>query len=207
MHGPILINCIEGLSASSRAKKVTISYLAKRQIKKFLKQYPDELIIYNKADSSKRSAVKDSLKFIKNNSHYGVKNTSLLLIGKSMGGAKTWWMLKDKWKKLYNFKRIYVLTVDPHGPIVGDGTVGPYGKNKELPYHKYWRKKQYQDIDLTLINLYQHDAFPHGAYFNGAYNIRFGKGADHWNITNVKSKHSKNTKKWLYTGLLWLRGE
>lgn len=201
----ILVNCIEGFSASSRKDSITISYLVKKQIKEFVTKYPKQMVMFHAVYSNRVSAIDDSIRFIKNNSYYGIDNTSLFLVGKSMGGAKTWWLLKDRWKDIKNFGKIYVLTIDPHGSIVGDSSVGPYGKNKVLPYSKKWRKKQYRESALCLVNMYQHSSWPHGAEFNGASNIEFDKGADHWNITNHKSRHSKITCQQILNGLEWLR--
>ncbi len=202
----IIVNCMEGLSASSREEEDTVSNIVKHQITEFLKTNSDAAIMFNEVSSKGDQYVDDSLKFIFNNTHYGKENTGLLLTGKSMGGVKTWWMLKSHWKKLKEFNAIFLLTIDPHGVIAGDGKAGTYGKNHELSFDKRWKGLP----NLQAINLYQHYDWPHGAKMGkidkvkNAKNIKFKKGSDHFNIIDVDSDKSKPTKEAIITGLSFL---
>ena len=201
----IIINCMEGLSASSREEEATISHLVLYLVDLFLMSYPTP-VVFNEMGSG-RTSIDESLKFIKNNFYLGQQQKKLFLVGKSLGGVKTWWMMKSHWGKLRDFVKIACLTIDPYGSILGDNQVGPYDHNSPLGWKEHWDKAIFEN-QLKIVNLYQHSKFPRGAKWPKANDYEFSKGADHWNITDLESKHSRLTRDMVTECMEWLvRGD
>jgi len=198
----ILINCIEGLSASVRNDENTISTVVIDAVDEFVDAHPEVPVCINEVGST-INPVDRSIQFLHNNLRWGWSRTRVLLVGKSLGGVLTWWMLRSCWRKLKAFGRISVLTVDPHGPVFGDGVVGPFMKGRPLTWKDEWLQADHLDV----VNLYQHNKFPTGAFFEGASNIEFAQGADHWNITDRESPYSTITRAKILDRLEWLIGE
>jgi len=199
----IIVNCIEGLSASSRDEESTLSHLTRNVIRSYMVGHPGVTdIILHEVASGGKSAIDRSLIFIEQNTHSALVIPKLLLVGKSLGGVKTWWILKSHWAKLAKYK-VYCLLVDPHGPIMGDDVVGSYKKGRNLSDKEAWHS--YDTLRRECI--YQQDHWPTGARWDGAENEKFPEGADHWNITEKGSEYSGLTKQKIRDGLDWLAGE
>jgi len=114
---------------------------------------------------------------------------TLIIIGKSQGGIISYWMLKKRWRQLRKFKRIALVTIDPHGAIWGDGKVGPYCKRRSLPWPGNWTRNRRK---LRVYNIYQHRGkgrkIMHkltGASLRGAYrNIKLRGRINHVTVTS-----------------------
>ena len=133
----ILINVIQGFSARVRPEWSTVSHL----VRHVLAPYKDDVQI-NVENPGDRHCIRRSLAFLSQSSAPAV------LIGKSLGGIRTWWMLRQHAAELaQQHESVSVIFVDPHGWQVGDGMIGSYGRNRPLPY--------FSEFDaFSIVNFY-----------------------------------------------------
>lgn len=179
-----IILTMSGYSASSRKEENRIYEIIKNIAKKE-KVDLKEGYNFNDISSVGVLAVNSALKSIKKmveNIGEDTSKINLFVIGKSMGGAKVYNLLKIKWSYLKNFNKIALMTIDAHGQILFDGLLKPFGKNQNLKWNKKWIKDTEK---FRVYNIYQHKEWPHGASFNNAYlnlDITDEKNIDHFNI-------------------------
>jgi len=180
----IIINCIEGYSASIRPDSKTLSSV----IDDYVMKYHDRIFNYNKIESAKLSSIRNSKKFICKHIKYA-KDLNLFLVGKSMGGVKTYWVIKRCWKIMKQFKKVVVLFIDAHGtPINEFWRFTPYGKNREIKLKKTWLDKS----KIIFLNVYQHNEYPEGAKVKNDCIVQYkldSKDVNHWNIINNTVTH------------------
>ena len=134
-------------------------------------------------------------------SSYGLPKSSLsvLVIGKSLGGAKTYKFANDQAGLLDDFYRSAVVTVDAHEP----GAPGDEGRcnywydyvrfrcdssgwndHYDLAWRSVWNDRANAGR-LEFFNVYQRNEWPRGYRFSDALgmNTRATSG-DHWSIAN-----------------------
>jgi len=177
----MIVNSITGFSASVRKhQKVLPKFLGE-----VFKGWEDVGI--NNYYSSNKDCIIDSIKFL--NYHWP---EDALLVGKSLGGIKTWWLLNAYWHhiegRLEGGSKVGVVLLDPHGWQIGDGYVGSFGiGDRNLPWNKQWDKWIKADL-LKIEVLYQRNKYPMGAHFEGKdVNTKLPRNATHWNITDIDS--------------------
>jgi hypothetical protein len=175
------ILCIEGASASSRRENQTISSVVRPIVEK-QPDYGTANLSYHEIDSTfgTYGLMKDYI--FKDINDPG--NHNLIVIGKSLGAAKSYCFFKKFKKKLAKFNKLRLSLVDPHGrPLV-------YGSGF-LTYGSRWGRDLEPlriDADFISYNCYQRNKYPMGASFpTGCSNIQLnmtpeGKPVDHWNI-------------------------
>ncbi len=201
MGNRIIVNCISGLSASLRRggtlEPFVKSILNNKRGVEFVSQY--DYPTGNKC-------IKDGVNFVASN--HGNK---VLLIGKSMGGVKTWWMINKHWghfeRKLgiEENAKLGVVLIDPHGPQSGDGVIGSYGvRGRNLGYKSEWDRD-----DVKISVLYQKNKYPRGAMISGAprtgnlRNIKVNTGT-HWNMTRHGNDASEKCGSQIIEMIDWL---
>ena len=187
----ILVNIIQGFSARVRPEWTTVSHMVKHALEPHMAHI--ELNVENPGD---RHCIRRSLSFLNRDPSH------VVLIGKSLGGVRTWWMLRQYAAEIARHRSVHCIFIDPHGWQVGDGVIGSYGKNRGLPY--------YRDFDgFELVNFYQHNRWPCGAVFKGQdFNRELGPGADHFNITDMGSSESEVVRReisWVVERILQLK--
>jgi hypothetical protein len=133
----------------------------------------------------------------------------LLIVGKSLGGAKMYRFLYQYSDYLKTFEKVATALVDPHEPIV-PGDEGDQGKWYEFVYFsggsatlKWWPDKwgpsadqSNSDAKLRIYNIYQRNAWPCGYAMGSAFKkvsltdkmvksppTNGSKDADHWTIS------------------------
>lgn len=178
----LLLNAITGFSGSLSLRNNLHSFLDD-----IVGNSPE--IKKNYLFSSSKTCVEDSIQFLYKNKK---KDDNILLIGKSLGGIRTWWIIYKYFVNLKNLlvndTKLSVILLDPHGWQSGDGHTGSYGINNNiLPEKEEWAL--YESIDITCI--YQRNKYPKGAHFNNFNNIKLGSTADHWNIENIETPTGK----------------
>jgi hypothetical protein len=196
----MIINAITGYSASLRSNQKTLPGFLYDIIKNG-KDLPED-ISTNIEQSSYPKCIEDSVKFVLNKS-----DDSLILVGKSMGGVKTWWMFYNYWKPiLKKYKKVGILFIDPHGWQAGDHHIGSYGTNlKEFEILSEWVNKD----NLRISCIYQHNKYPKGAILDipegttNIHNIKLGSSADHWNITELNSESGQRVAEELIDLMKW----
>lgn len=126
------------------------------------------------------------------------RTNSLLLCGKSMGGAKVIErVLKKTYQEFGGYKKLALLTVDPFGLLYGHKQAKG---NFNLP------KSLTQSENFHAINLYQRNSGMQGALVWGALNLQLrshpdGSKVTHMNIVDHPeiAQHARNLLVWLST--------
>lgn len=174
--------CLEGYSASSRSEDSTISSLLKPVI--FDTEFAELGIMFCELNTAKVSCVKDCAEFVKNS-----KGDNLLIVGKSMGGAKTFYAYKRLVKKykeeLKNKNKVALVFIDAHGHPIHSVNPIPFGKIRPIRIPNDW----YKITNSGFYGFYQHNKYPRGAKVCGAsdclklyYTDKNGAEVNHWNI-------------------------
>ena len=132
----ILINIIQGFSARVRPEWTTVSRMVKHALDPYMAHI--ELNIENPGD---RHCIRRSLNFLSR------EPSNVVLIGKSLGGVRTWWMLKNYASEIARHLSVHCIFIDPHGWQVGDGVIGSYGRNRGFPYSEAFDS-------FSIVNFY-----------------------------------------------------
>ncbi|MDD5511077.1 MAG: hypothetical protein PHI12_09750 [Dehalococcoidales bacterium] len=141
---------------------------------------------------------------------YKDETVYFLLVGKSFGAIRTWWMLHEYWDRINRIlnrgHKIGVVLVDPHGWAVGDGTVGSYGiHHMELPWYEEWGRSR-----LCFRCIYQRNEYPRGASLAapesivGAINVQLEGDADHYNVIDIETETGREVAEYVKGMLNWL---
>jgi len=182
----MLVNVITGYSASMRQSKKTVTGFVTDIFRETVTKNIDRYDCY----SSDRHCIDNSARFLVTGN-----SNNMLLIGKSMGAVRSWWLLNEYWLSIKNKLvsrqggRLGVVLIDPHGWQKGDGRVGSYGvKLGSLKYDKCWARD-----DLKFVVFHQKKHYPRGvgleAGGNNVNNIELtGQDASHWSVTDINSK-------------------
>ena len=206
----IVINTISGFSASSRKNSDTLSGFIQEIVRRqqYMSDFPIPDIKLNSHFSTNPSCVEDSLSsLVEGTIPWNIINR-VQFIGKSMGGVKTWWLLKKHWDEFRKFleeednPKIGVTLIDPHGAQPGDGKIGSYGTflQKELEYDKRWDK--YPNFKIQC--LYQRDKYPRGARLSGfSPNIKLNN-SNHWDVTKLGTESGDIVSKSILEQIHWL---
>jgi hypothetical protein len=185
----MILNAISGFSASTKPEEESLSGF----LTDVLNDMPDKpaSIHRNNEFSSKKTCIEDSIRWM-----HKVQGNRIMLVGKSMGGVRTWWMVYHFWANIlarFNTNpdgRLGVFLIDPHGWQLGDGVVGSYGLEVDsMRYRPEWSR-----VDVRIRCLYQRNDYPKGARLgrnDSAVNMKLGKGADHWNVEDFKTETGK----------------
>jgi hypothetical protein len=198
----MILNAITGFSASMRPEEKSLGGF----ISDVLKDMPDRPAIIHKniEFSSKENCIPDSIHWMNT-----VSGNQILLVGKSMGGVKTWWMIHHYWKNiLARFNtgptgKLGVLLIDPHGWQRGDGCVGSYG----LEIDEMRANREWERADVRIKCLYQRNSYPKGAMLGDEYdawNTKLGKDATHWNVEDFNTATGKLVAEELKTMIRWV---
>jgi hypothetical protein len=158
------IICIEGYSASLRRKKEDTIY-------NVIEKCFDGHIV--RIDSAKWNAIDTIIETIKKSLH-----KQIMIIGKSMGGAKLYTALQKEHNCLELFEKVNILFVDPHGlPREKWFKHMTYGKYKPLYIPNKW-----VDENISYTNIYQHNKYPKGAQLTGYLD-------EEWRVSDKKINH------------------
>ena len=196
----MIINAITGYSASVRKRSKILPAFIEDVLSDMGDQKPVHIerhYVY----SSTRGCIQESLKFI-----HERPLEPVLLVGKSLGAIRTWWMLYQSWGDLVGrASKIGVVLIDPHGWQVGDKTSGSYCKRKSLPWKSGW-----DDSGIRITVLYQWNKYPTGAKMQGGhgwpllYNFKLDSKATHWNVTSIKSQAGMDCAHEIQKMIKWL---
>ena len=204
----MLINAITGFSASSRKSKETLDGF----LDNVLADMADapKNIAKNINYSSNRNCIGSCLRSMM--TYHGCKH---LVVGKSMGGVKVWWLLTRHWlqcldilnpKINYQIPRIGVVLIDPHGWQTGDGRVGSYGVFlRKLGFTDGWIRDNFK-----IHVIYQRNKYPKGARLDipsdakNALNTKLGKYADHWKVTEIDTKAGREVADAIQGMIRWI---
>jgi len=200
----MIINGITGYSASMRKSSKTLSGF----MDDVLAAMPDVPKNINKQIISSLSdkCVEDSLRFL-----YAFPDTRILLVGKSMGAVKTWWLLTKYWTNVLQRisvrgARLGVVLIDPHGWCDGDGRVGSYGvRLKNLGFEDGWARD-----NMRIACLRQRNKYPKGAGLavprgvTNAKNVKLKGDADHWKVTNINTDAGRRVSFEIQSTIRWL---
>jgi len=154
---------IEGYSASSRPEEKTISAV-------LLDILDDMMLDYEfKELSSKRKVFREFPKYLKT-----LLPDTLVLVGKSMGGARVQKLYHKYFDEINRFKRVFVLFIDAHKPLL------LLGVTRKLNIKKYSDK-------ITIYNTYQRNKYPRGASIKGDFNrnVEQFDNVDHFSIIHT----------------------
>ncbi|MBN2256339.1 MAG: hypothetical protein JW704_00675 [Anaerolineaceae bacterium] len=142
---------------------------------------------------------------------YCQQKVDFLLIGKSFGAVRTWWLLQEYWFRINRIlneeHRIGVVLIDPHGWVVGDGRAASYGMNEpKLPWHEEWGRS-----GIRLKCLYQRNEYPRGAFLgapNGVLgnNVLLEGDADHYNVLDIDTETGLIVAESVRDMIQWLGG-
>lgn len=197
----MIVNAISGASASVRKSKSLEPYL-----EHILDEFEPMNMHCNYSNSFRRKCIDESISHI--NTSVGHR---VLLVGKSLGAIRTWWLMKNSWQYLEHklsirpHSRLGVVLIDPHGHQPGDGKVGSYGiLGRNLPYDDKWDRD-----DVKIHVAYQRNKYPRGAMINGApktANLRHFKidGGTHWNLTDINTQAGKECANVIRNMIGWL---
>lgn len=188
----IIVNTIEGYSSSVRVEKETLS----ATIEPFTEKYD----VFDWHNEERSTTLYKSKKFLKKHI-INASERNLFLIGKSMGGAKTYWLLRKYWNIIKQFNKIAVLFIDAHGRPIQEPVwrLVPYGRNRDIVMEQKWKDHE----SLYSMGIYQHNKYPYGARINGADRvIQCGNEVDHFNITD-----NEDTIKLITDGFEFLMGD
>ena len=166
----IYVNCIDGFSASSRSQTFGLDFYMSRMMGSANTGCRWWI---NTEESSSLFGIRRSGKFIK-----GIDNKErhgLILAGKSKGAVDTLTVVDRYFPLVDEFKSVLVLLFDPHGKARGEFFKPPYGKRSANVIDRW-------GTDYPVINVYQKNKWPTGAYVYGASNFRCQRGTDHFNI-------------------------
>lgn len=210
----MIINAITGFSGSLRKSSESLPGFVKETFGGWGN------VLINNEYSSDSKCLDNSLKFMK---CYPLDD--LLLIGKSLGGVRTWWLATKYWENLkgrldYGY-RVGIVLLDPHGWQLGDGTVGSFGVgSRNLKYDKRW--DPYIDDPFNVLHkchvsepskmcimcIYQSNKYPKGAIIEGGKNvvdIHLGKNANHWNIEDLSTETGRFVQEYVENMGHWVR--
>lgn len=203
----MIINSITGFSGSLRKSSESLPGF----VKETFGDWGNVLI--NNEYSSDPKCLDNSLKFINNNPF-----SDILLIGKSLGGVRTWWLATKYWEvlrhRLEMGYRIGMVLLDPHGWQVGDGVVGSFGVGgRNLKYDKRWdaniewsvhggpQKAYYSEPSkFSILCIHQSNKYPKGAVIEGGgkfANISLDKNANHWNIEDLSTETGRLVQRYV----------
>jgi len=187
----VLVIAMEGYYANFRKDEITLS----ETLKDVFKDYENKLEIHiNIFDSQSLYAVKRAKQFIEFMEYINTFD-SIMLIGKSMGGAKIYHFLRKHFQFTKNHVKIGAMMIDAHGTWFHEWNPIPLSTIRKMKMKKEWYVP-----NMRIYNVYQHNKYPCGASLKDCYkNIKLDKWADHWNvISNV------NTFMYLKDCLDWL---
>jgi hypothetical protein len=160
----MLVFVLNGWSASSRARGGHIATVVRRVV-------PDGTAVYA---ATARLGGWQARRVRKRLLKHQSPDTTLLLVGKSLGG---WDMLVGVVNRCrLRYRRIALVTVDPCHPRLWDWA--PDRSSDVLPLHS-------GRVDLC-VNLLQHNARPCGAHVDGAIEVQV-PNVDHFSITRSKA--------------------
>lgn len=135
----------------------------------------------------------DTIRRIANSSSLPLAEQNLVLIGKSLGGARTFKMINSYASYFKKFKRVAVVLVDAHEPFIP----GAYGRaNRWYDYVIFAGSGGIYNYDLKMtatlssygsklriFNIYQREDLIRGYAFTAAYkNINLTSNISHFNI-------------------------
>jgi hypothetical protein len=199
----MLVNAIVGFSASLRKNTETLSGFLDDVICG-MSDRPDE-VVKQARYSSNDGCIGTSIDFIKNHS-----SDRVLLVGKSLGAVKTWWLIRERWDffegEIRHGRRFGVVLIDPHGRQMYDGIVGSYGvRHMAIEFSRKWI------CDEMLFRcIYQRNKYPRGAMLNigsdavNAENIRLGEHADHFDVTDMRTQAGQEVAGQIRGVVRWL---
>lgn len=200
----MLLNATVGFSASIRRSKRTLSGF----LYDILTDMPDiQGVRINVEYSTDSDCVGSSIRFL-----YSEPDGRVLLVGKSLGAVRTWWMLKSRWaafERILSVRkgaRIGVVLIDPHGIQRGDGLAGSYGVGlRRMSFDPAWSR-----YGLSVRCIYQRNKYPKGACLDipqgaeNAGNIRLGEYADHWSVTDISTRAGLDVAGCIESMIRWL---
>lgn len=199
----MILNAISGFSAKLRPREKTLHEF----LDLILENFPCHLNVKkNYLFSSDLNCVEDTVRFVQTSG-----DNRILLVGKSLGGVRTWWSLTKYWEnykrklKISADSRLGVVLLDPHGCQVGDGRVGSYGVGLDLlEYNKEWYRP-----DIRISVLYQRNKYPMGAHMMASndrcVNIEV-PGGNHWNIEDFGTKQGQFCADEIKKMIGWVNG-
>lgn len=213
----MIINAITGFSGSLRKSSESLPGF----VKEIFGGWGNVLI--NNEYSSDPKCLDNSLKFMNN-----YPFDDLLLIGKSLGGVRTWWLATKYWevlkRRLDTGFRIGIVLLDPHGWQLGDGVVGSFGvSSRNLKYDKRWdsyigwpvqgglQKEYYTEPSkFSIMCIHQSNKYPKGAIIEGGggedvVNILLGKNANHWNIEDLSTETGRFVQEYVENMGKWVQ--
>ena len=177
----MILNMITGYSASMRSEKVTLPAFVDNVLADM--PSPPEDIHKHVAMGNDDEAIQESIEYMTLRPYEPV-----MLIGKSMGAVRTWWMVYKHWRLLSERDQpISVFLIDPHGWQKGDGRIGSYGSRRPLKWNEEWNL-----MNIRFNVYYQRNKYPRGARMNGTYpnlkNEELCGKANHWNVTQIDTR-------------------
>ena len=195
----IIIACVEGYSASSRKSEENISYtLAEMMAPTINKDKSHNRIVTKIFNSAAPAVQRHARDFVIDEIKKCASSYSVYFIGKSMGGAKLYYIIKKLMKKhndiLRYAKEVRVAFIDAHGnPWFDFDSIRPFGKYHSIKIPNKWYRKVPR---LSIYGAYQHQHFPRGAkIYNAEYCIEITTPTDHFKMIKhplVKSVLSLN---------------
>lgn len=201
----MLLNAIVGFSASIRKSQRTLDGF----LSDVIGGMPDAPPVRKRVRySTDDDCIDSSIRFL-----YRGPDRRILLVGKSLGAVRTWWMLRSRWdafERLLTVRkaRIGVVLVDPHGIQREDGLMGSYGvRLKGMFFDPRWKRD-----DLAIRCLYQRNRYPKGARLDilkgadNAENTRLGEYADHWSVTDIGKRAGREVADQVQEVIRWLSG-
>jgi hypothetical protein len=118
-------------------------------------------------NGSEIDAIRDAEHFIKEQVQKAEYKYNLVIIGKSMGAAKSYFLYKELFKDhseiISNATNILVFTIDPHGKCARDFNPIPFSSLRNMKLKAGWVRS-----NVRWVNIFQQNKYPKGAKVVGA---------------------------------------